>query len=177
MLDEVRLAVGDVDSNAAITEWCRRQDVEFMTGPEENLLERHRILVAESNCDVLVRITGDCPFVPTSEIDRLVNRHQGNGARYTTNNTSEMPVGTAIDVVDEDLLSELAEVGATHPVQRLREFPADWSVEFSDNPAWHEFGRAHTAVDTPEDYWRLVDAFEAVGSDPKQVAKWITERE
>jgi spore coat polysaccharide biosynthesis protein SpsF len=38
------------------------------------------------------------------------------------------------------------------------------------------FSDARIAVDTPDDYWLLSDAVEAVGSRPRAVAEWIAER-
>lgn len=172
-VDDLRLTTGRGPENEAITEWCRRTGYDCLTGPEENLLERHRAVAAATDADVLVRVTGDCPFVPSEEIDRVVQEHHTNDAGYTTSHTERMPIGTAVDVIDIGLLDELADLGDTHPVVRLRENPDTWGVRFADSDDWAEFGTVHLAVDTPGDYWSLTDAVDAVGSDPRAVAGWI----
>jgi spore coat polysaccharide biosynthesis protein SpsF len=129
-----------------------------------------------TNCDLLVRITADCPFVPSDEIDRVVEDHLTNDARYTTNNTDRMPIGTGVDAITPELLSELGEHGETHPVKLPRSNPENWGIVWSDNPSWYPFSDAHIAVDTPEDYWTLSDAIEAVGDDPMDVAEWVSEQ-
>lgn len=172
---EVVVTTGDSSENEAIEEWCRRAGVACATGPEADLLRRHLDVAEQEDADCLVRVTGDCPFVPTAEIERLIAEHDRNGARYTTNNTETMPVGTAVDVIDRDLLVELRETGATHPVKRPGENPERWDTVFSPNPEWESYADAHFAVDTPGDYWTLVDAVKTVGDDLRAVVKWVAE--
>lgn len=174
--DNLVLTVGGRTENDAIREWCERNKVTFSTGPEDDLLERHYQAALAANSDPVVRVTGDCPFVPPSEIDRVIDEHEQNNSRYTTNVTDEMPIGTAVDVIDRDVLEELRELGDSHPVRRLRENPEEWAVTATPNDQWTAVGEAHTAVDTPADYWRLSDAIEAVGTEPRAVTDWVAER-
>ena len=110
-IDETWLTTGDRPENEAILELCERKEYQYSRGPEEDLLKRHLNVSEESGCDVLVRVTGDCPFVPSEEIDRVVERHEENDARYTTNHAESMPIGTAVDAIDADVLQELWEMG------------------------------------------------------------------
>jgi len=174
-VDHIVFTIGDEAPNEAIIEWCDRNGHRYVVGPEEDLLVRHRLSLDRTGDDTLVRVTGDCPFVPPSEIDRLVDHHAGNRGTYTSNATDRMPVGTAVDVLDGSVLRELAERGETHPAVPLRESPDEWGSVIDDSAAWAELGAAHTAVDTPADYWTLVDAVQAVGVDPHEVTEWIAE--
>lgn len=175
-IDRTVVAIGDGPENEAIEEYCRRSDVEFVSGPEDDLLARHLAVATETDCDLLVRITGDCPFVPSQEIKRVVTEHCANTARYTTNVIDAMPIGTAVDVIDPSVLEELNQLGDDHPVRRLRESPEEWDVTFTENDNWTHISDTHVAVDTPEDYWTLSDAVEAVGEDPYEVTEWVAER-
>lgn len=174
-VDHIVFTIGDEASNEAIIKWCDRNGHHYVVGPEEDLLARHRLSLDQTEDGTLVRVTSDCPFVPPSEIDRLVDRHVENGKTYTSNATDRMPVGTAVDVLDRSVLRELAERGETHPAVPLRESPDEWGAVIDDSAAWAELGAAHTAVDTPSDYWALVDAVRAVGFDPREVTEWIAE--
>lgn len=174
---DVVLTTGDRAPNDAIREWARRANVRCETGPEEDLLERHRRVAEVTGSNVLVRVTGDCPFVPPSEITRTLAVHSGNGANYTRNDWSPsadqaMPIGTAVDVFDVEFLARLTEAGATHPNRRPIESPDEYDVAFSPNPEWAEYD-VHTAVDTPRDYWRLTDAVQEAGTAPREVAEWL----
>jgi len=174
-INQTIAAIGDRPENEAIIEYCDREEIRTIVGPEENLLARHLAVAEQTDCDLLMRITADCPFVPSAEIDRVVEAHQENGARYTTNNTEAMPIGTAVDVLEPALLADLDELDETHPVKRPRAELDAWQTVREDNPAWHEFGDVHLAVDTPDDYWSLIDAVEAVGDDPRSVAQWLSQ--
>lgn len=169
------VAIGDEPENDALTEYCQRNGREWVVGSEDDLLQRHLAVLEQYDADRLVRVTGDCPFVPAPEIDRLVQAHEHNSARYTTNIAESMPIGTAVDVLDTALLAELAERGDNHPVRRLRRDRDQWDVAVTPNPEWEPFADAHVAVDTPEDYWTLTDAVAAVGEAPRSVAAWMAE--
>lgn len=170
------LTTGDRPENDAIREWCNRNGITCDTGPEENLLKRHLQAAKATDCDPVIRITGDCPFIPPSEIDRVIREHERNNARYTTNHTDQMPIGTAVDVIDRGVLEELDQRGDSHPVRRLRENPEEWDAVFSPNNQWSAFTDVHIAVDTPEDYWKLLDAVKVVGGEPTAVAKWLNKQ-
>lgn len=174
-IDKTVISVGDQAENDAITKFCEREKIEYTVGPEENLLSRHLTVAADFDCDLLVRITADCPFIPAAEIDRTIECHLSNNARYTTNGVEKMPVGTTVDVVDREVLEELKELGESHPVRRLRNNPSEWNIAVSPNEQWMKFHKAHIAVDTPDDYWMLSDAIEAVGDQPRAVVEWVSE--
>jgi spore coat polysaccharide biosynthesis protein SpsF len=86
-----------------------------------------------------------------------------------------MPIGTAVDVFDTELLEQLSDAGATHPNRKPLESPNEWDVKFTPNEYWTQFSEVHMAVDTPADYWRLIDAVEAVGDDPEAVVEWLAQ--
>ncbi len=175
-VDKTVLTIGDRPENDAIREWCDRKGIAYTTGPEENLLDRHLSAAQMADSNPIIRVTGDCPFVPSSEIDRIISEHEQNDARYTTNIADEMPIGTAVDAIDREVLEELHELDDTHPVRRLRENPSEWNIVVTPNKQWTALGEAHTAVDTPADYWMLSDAIEAVGDEPQAVTSWIAKR-
>ena len=170
---EVVITTGERNPNDAIREWCRRSSLQCVTGPEDDLLERHRRVLSEIGSNTLVRITGDCPFVPPDEIDRVVGVHRHNEAELTTNNTERMPTGTAVDVLDRHVIDALSEEDATHPVAPLRKIDSQWTVQLTDSEQWTALGYAHTAVDTPKDYWQLTEAVDTVGTDPYDVTRWV----
>ena len=174
---DIAVTTGDRAPNDAIREWCRRASLRCETGPEENLMERHRQVGAVTDSDLLVRITADCPFVPSAEIERVLDAHRNSDARYTTNVTAAMPVGTGVDVIDTDVLAELAELGDTHPVNRLHENPDSWNRLATTTPVWTQYGDVHLAVDTPADYWRLIDAVKAIETDPRSVADVLSSQD
>jgi spore coat polysaccharide biosynthesis protein SpsF len=165
-VDEVVFAIADGDPDEALVTWCERRGHDYVVGPEDDLLERHRLAAEATDTRTVVRVTGDCPFVPPSEIDRTVERHLEAGNPYASNMTDRTPDGVGLGVLQSSLLTELSDPGATHPVLPLREDPATWGTVVTESEEWSALEAAHTAVDTPTDYWTLVDATEAVGLGP-----------
>jgi spore coat polysaccharide biosynthesis protein SpsF len=123
----------------------------------------------------MIRVCGDSPFVLASEIDRVLSEHQDNDAVYTTNVGEGMPRDTSVDVVDREVLDDLTERGETHPVIPLREQTDRWDACVSPNPELARFQSVGTDIDTPAEYWQLVDAIDAVGSDPFAVREYLLE--
>jgi spore coat polysaccharide biosynthesis protein SpsF len=175
-IDETVVAVGDEPENDAIIQFCKRSGIPYQQGPEDNLVARHANVIEETGCDVLCRVTGDCPFVPTTEVSRVVTEHQNNDAVYTTNYSSEMPLGTAVDVLDSDVLLRFDKQGEIHPVKSFREDPDTERAVYTLRDRWTKLSPAHTAVDTPNDYWRLIDAVDAVGNEPYAVTEWVSKQ-
>jgi spore coat polysaccharide biosynthesis protein SpsF len=173
-VDKTVATIGDQPENEALEEYCERNGINYAVGPERNLLVRHLAVAEQTNCDLLVRITADCPFVPSAEIDRVVKEHLANDAAYTTNVTENMPVGTGVDAIDPSLLAEFESIGESHPVKLARSKPKEWETMWTENQSWRTISDAHIAVDTPSDYWSLTDALDAVGDNPRDVAEWIS---
>jgi len=177
---DVVVALGDEPENEAIEEHCRRKNYEYIVGPEDNLLERHLQVAHSGDYDTLVRLTADCPFVPPSEITRTYTEHDASDVAYTRNDWPSdadrvMPIGTAVDVFDVELLEQLAVDGATHPNRRPLEYPDEYDVVFAPNEEWGRYGDVHLAVDTPADYWRLVDAVQTAAKSPRGVAERLSQ--
>jgi len=176
LVHKVVVAVGDEDCNEAIVQWCKREGIEYSIGSEKNLLQRHNRVVGKTGADTLVRVTADSPFIYPDEIDRLVEQHRCHGSDYTTNFTDRMPVGTIVDIISSDVLEELGRRGESHPVARLRNRAEDYDVRFSDDSELREISDAHLEVNTPKQYWALIDAFEDVGSDTLAIGRWLINR-
>lgn len=178
--EDIVVATSNEPENEAIRTFCRRIGTTVVTGPEDNLLERHLTVLDMGGYDRLIRLTADCPFVPSTEITRTLTHHEDGSAEYTYNDTrpgshESMPIGTAVEVFDRSLLERLADSGADHPSRRIRDSPVEWSTSFTPNPEWLAFTGAHIAVDTPSDYWNLVGAVESVGTDPLRIVEYIKE--
>jgi spore coat polysaccharide biosynthesis protein SpsF len=88
-----------------------------------------------------------------------------------------MPVVSAVDVLGRQTLEELSDHGEVHPVSPLDKKASSWDVCITDAAKWTRLGAAHIAVDTPADYWRLIDAVEAVGENPYTVSSWLAQNQ
>jgi len=171
---EVWITTGMTDANKAIVTWCERSNVRYVRGPESNLLERHLLVAEQSGADTIVRINADCPFVPSTEIQRVHTIHQDNNEHYTTNHTGTVPHGINVDVLSVEILQQLQSNSYTHPVTPLRE--KSYTKRFTESTEWTEYEEVKLTLDTPQDYWKFVDVVGAVGGNPQNVAQQIDRR-
>lgn len=79
------------------------------------MLDRFLRTAQTYNLDVVVRLTGDNPFVMASTIEQAIEAHIKAGADYTL--TEGLPLGTNIEVVSFTAL-ERAASEATEPADR-----------------------------------------------------------
>jgi spore coat polysaccharide biosynthesis protein SpsF (cytidylyltransferase family) len=172
-VDTTVVTIGDTPQDEAIVGWAERAGQEYLVGPEANLLERHWRVAVETDADVLVRVTADSPLLPAAEVNRLVAEHRSGNFEYTTNFTGQMPVGMIVDIINVGVLADLRDRGKTHPAKHLREDSCDRRRNFSANPDWSEIAQVDLEVDTPSDYWTVVDAVGSVGVDPVDVGTWL----
>src|SRR5258708_5943747 len=56
----------------AIAEFCREQGIVCIRGSESNVLARYALAAVETGADIVVRVTGDAPFVDPDFIDYFV---------------------------------------------------------------------------------------------------------
>jgi len=100
------LATSNEASDDRLADVVRESGFSVARGPLEDVLAR--VLAAvPPECDTVVRLTGDCPLVDPSLVDRHIDRflHERPWAEYVTNTgVRTQPDGLDVEVVSRDLL-------------------------------------------------------------------------
>lgn len=84
-----------------IEELCKEINIPCYRGSEENVLERYYQASIHYNLDVVIRSNGDCPFIDSREIDKLIDIWESNHSKYdyVTNILEEtFPLGMHIEI-------------------------------------------------------------------------------
>ena len=86
LLNEIIVAIPDTKENLVIIKECKKLDVKFFRGSENNLIERYYFAARFFNADTVVRLPAE-NFIPEpSEIDKIVKFHNmKNYFGYSTN--------------------------------------------------------------------------------------------
>ncbi|MEC7840515.1 MAG: glycosyltransferase family protein [Chlamydiota bacterium] len=71
--DEIMVATTNHPRDKKIVDFCRSQNTYSFVGSEEDVLDRYYQAALASGADVIVRVTGDCPFVDPTLIDSIVD--------------------------------------------------------------------------------------------------------
>jgi spore coat polysaccharide biosynthesis protein SpsF (cytidylyltransferase family) len=140
-------------------------------GDESNVLSRYMDAMNELSPDYIVRITGDCPLIPSSTIISLTLLAVNYGYDYISNVDERFR--TSIDGVDCEVISsrlmkftgEVARESADkeHVTTLIRRRPPPWAKMAT---ALNHFDQSHLkySVDTPEDLATVREAFESAHS-------------
>lgn len=117
-VDEVRVATSTLVGDDAIEEWCIRNFVPCTRGSETDVLSRFMKAAEESSADIILRLTGDCPFLDPAVISSVVRLQQQTGAAYCSNvSPRTYPDGLDVECFTRAAL-EAAHVEATRTIDR-----------------------------------------------------------
>ena len=99
LLDEICVATSVDDENDILCEETRELGYKIFRGSEDDVLERYYQVATATSADVIVRITGDCPLVEASLVDRAIKLFLESNADYVSNiNPPSFPDGLDVEV-------------------------------------------------------------------------------
>ncbi len=117
-VDEVWVATTTLDADDAIVKWCDEIDVNVWRGSETDVLSRFAGCADAAKADVILRLTGDCPFLDPQVIGAVVRLQKSTGAHYVSN-VSPRTYPDGLDVEAFTLIALVfAHTHATRPIDR-----------------------------------------------------------
>jgi len=72
LLEEIAVATSTNPADDAIADWCNRQGVIVVRGPEQDMLARYALAAEKLDADIVVRVPSDIPFLAAGYVDHLV---------------------------------------------------------------------------------------------------------
>lgn len=81
-VDSVVLATSDKSSEQVMVDYLRRKGWAVFCGDEQNVLKRYVDCESVYGGDIIIRVTGDCPFIDPDIIDMTVKYFQINDYDY-----------------------------------------------------------------------------------------------
>jgi glutamate-1-semialdehyde 2,1-aminomutase len=98
-VDEIIVATSTEEKDNEIYNLFKDTDLSVFRGSEDDVLSRYIGAAKETKADVIVRITGDCPFVDPDLVDDCVNKLINSNLDYVSNcNNLENPLPDGFDV-------------------------------------------------------------------------------
>lgn len=112
----------------------RVRNVAIIEGSEDDVLSRYAALQKSRNADYVVRITGDCPLIPSFIISKLINIAALNAYDYVSNvdeRCRTTPDGFDCEVISKKLLCWADETAREpgdreHVTTLMRRDPPKW---------------------------------------------------
>ncbi|MDR3284837.1 MAG: methyltransferase domain-containing protein [Treponema sp.] len=161
----------DFDSEATLRPLAEQAGWECFAGPKDDVLERFCRAAARRRIDLIVRATGDNPFLFYEAAAASVAEAQKTGADYFT--FTGLPHGSGVEVLKTAALRD-ANAHTADPYEREHVGPAlyrhtgAYSCVFTEAPVEWRRPDLRTTIDTPADYRRAQRALRLLaGNTPE----------
>ncbi len=106
-LDDVILAIPDTKENDTLETFAKDNKVKYFRGSEEDVLSRCYETAKKFKCDIIVRITSDCPLIDPEVVDLAIKKHLNSNADYTSNvQIRTYPKGMDVEVLNFQALEK-----------------------------------------------------------------------
>jgi len=117
-IDEIVVATTVNQSDNPIVELCKKMNIRYFRGSEDNVLERVCGAADFANADVIAEITGDCPLLDSNLIDDSIKYFLENYPKvgYVTNSGPQISLPWGMDV-HVFMAKDLYEVNKDNPDQ------------------------------------------------------------
>jgi glutamate-1-semialdehyde 2,1-aminomutase len=125
-VDEVVVATSTEKTDNAIVQFCKRNEIECVRGPEDDVLARYVKVAKEFQADAYLRVTADEPFIDPYAISLVAHRMRLTGAHYVSNiHPRTWPDGCDVEAFTHEILT-MAHENTTRPIDR--ECVTTWMV-------------------------------------------------
>ena len=98
-IDQIVLATSLDERNTRLVEHVQSLGYVCVRGSENDVLDRYLHAAKESNADIIIRITGDCPLIDPALVDSAITKFRMLGVDYLSNTSpATFPDGLDIEV-------------------------------------------------------------------------------
>lgn len=110
LVDEIVVAIPYGEENDVIVDMINEYNDKIVTirGSEDDVLDRYYQAAVQTNADIVVRITSDCPLIDPVVIDNVIEHFLDNNCDYCSNSlTRTYPRGLDTEVFSFKVLGEV----------------------------------------------------------------------
>lgn len=149
--------------------FLKSRNISVIEGPEKNVLERYKIMSDKMRADYVVRVTSDCPLLPSFLITKHIKTATINQFDYLSN--VDESVRTAVDGFDVEVISKNLLDYAYENAKEDHDKEHVTTYLRKHSPSWAKIGHVihfldlsymKLSVDTPEDLERVRAIHESV---------------
>lgn len=172
LCDRLCVATTDNADDTAIADLVRTNfpGVHVTRGSENDVLARYRQAAVETEADVIVRVTSDCPFFDWTLVDRCVRTLLDSGVDAVRSLRGPFPLGLDVEVFTREALEKAHALGRTNEEREhvgpyiYRTHAEEFSIKWVGNEgdAWPE---CRLTLDYPEDLFLVKKLYREVGPE------------
>ncbi|MBD1221297.1 cytidylyltransferase domain-containing protein [Virgibacillus halodenitrificans] len=164
LIDDIVIATTVLDRDKAIEDEALKNGVKIYRGSEDDVLARYFLAAKESNVDVIVRITSDCPLIDPHIIDEIINFYI-NGSYDLVTNAGADAYRTFPRGLDTEVFSyEALETAFTNGSEMYhREHVTPYIYEHSNKIHYFkndvDYSKYRWTLDTKEDFELIQEVY------------------
>jgi len=150
-IDKVIVATSKLEINSKITSYCKKNNIDFFVGSEDNVLDRFFNAAKACKPNDIIRITGDCPLVDPETIEKLIDYYKLNNYDYCgvatgagvadNNKIFKFPDGLDAEIFKYSVIKK-AHMNASKQIEKEHVTPYIWS-----NPSLFNLGVFESDID------------------------------
>jgi spore coat polysaccharide biosynthesis protein SpsF len=154
-VNSIILATGDKPENRPLLDLSESLGIESFTGSEDDVLSRYWRSVENLDCDYVIRITGDNPFIDYDSASQALIHAAKSNADHSY--VKGIPLGTGVEIIKKTALEKAFIHGIT-PYQRehvtpyIKENPGIFKLSHFQAHMDNPFPHLRLTVDTEEDF-------------------------
>ena len=166
-IDQVLVASTTNPEDQKVAEIAAHFGALFYAGSEPDVLDRYYQSAKQTNADIIVRVTGDCPLIDPAEIDATVELLVEEKADYASNRLHPtFPDGLDVDVVTFEALQKVWNQATKssdreHVITYVWNHPSEFKLASRENPV--DFSSHRWTVDHPADMEFMRTLFAQLG--------------
>ncbi|MBR8734768.1 8-amino-3,8-dideoxy-manno-octulosonate cytidylyltransferase [Fusobacterium necrophorum] len=104
-VNSIVLATSTTEQDSELKNYTYNENVIFHQGDPDDVIQRYLDIIEKKNFDVIIRVTGDCPYLSSDIAEVILNSHFEKGAEYS--NGIGAAVGTNLEVINSLSLKEV----------------------------------------------------------------------
>ena len=140
--------------NNLLETFCKESNVACFRGSEDDVLSRFIDIVKNTDCDLIVRLTADNPFIDAEILDFAIAEHLKSEADYSS--TKGLPLGMNLEIISKSaLLSLVSKVLSTQDKEHVTLFLRKsglYKLNIIEGFLKESYGSLRLTVDYPSDY-------------------------
>jgi spore coat polysaccharide biosynthesis protein SpsF len=162
-VNRVVVAISSDTTDNVLAEYLDSIHQEYIRGPLDNVLARFTIVETIYKPDVIIRLTGDCPFVMPDLIDEMLGLFDRVQVDYLSNILElTFPNGLDIEIIKCGVLTRLNSMNLSdsereHVTLGLLNRRSDYSVHNFTNAV--DLSHYRWTVDTEKDFYFVSNIF------------------
>ena len=104
-INEILIATTLEKEDDAISAFCKEKNIKCYRGDTNDVLRRYVEAAIQAKADVVVRVTGDCPFIDPYIVDEVIERLEKTGSDYCSL-FGEFPDGLDVSAIPIEILEK-----------------------------------------------------------------------